>query len=122
MTNQQILEKAIQKAIDGGWQGFWGKNKKLESVTSTQDAISGMPTVTISIEHNGRIFGYGGIPVFNVIFNHQFAKALWGEDWLSHNGDEWCCNAGEAWQYHLQMMVIDPNPIAYLEANLGENI
>jgi hypothetical protein len=114
-SKQKILEKAIQKAIDGGWQGFWGKSKKLDSVTSTQDAISGMPTVTISIRHNSRIFGYGGIPIFNIIYNHDFAKALWGEEEsYSDDTNQWL----PKWKTRTQDMVIAEDPIKYL----GENI
>lgn len=93
-TNQEILAKAIQKAIDGGW--------------------------------NGVIFGWEwrlGLRIYRThsdfIFNHDFAKALWGE-WSReelkaeyHNIYEL-----EPWQYHLQQMVIAEDPIKYL----GENI
>ncbi len=133
VSNQEILEKAIQKAIDSGWQGFWGKSKKLDSVITTNDAISGIPTVTISIRHNARIFGYGGIPIFNIIYNHDFTKALWGEhDTKPIYGDgEKCKKCGglyipyeqdtlgrNCWTNHLQRMVIAEDPIKYL----GENI
>lgn len=127
-SKQKILEKAIQKAIDGGWQGFWGESKKLDSVITTNDAISGMPTVTISIRHNARIFGYGGIPIFNIIYSHDFAKALWGEEPYAkvvwpHPDYKVKTGAKELvftsyWQYHLQRMVITEDPIKYL----GENI
>lgn len=71
------------------------------------------------------------------IFNHDFAKALWGEDkYIAYfvGYDEWS-DATEIeyeedqdydetphekkplWQYHLQQMVVAPDPIQYLKEN-----
>lgn len=115
MNKQEILEKAIQKAIESGWLVF-GYKSEYESAELTHDVISGMPTVRLSVKHKGRIFGYRGIPLLNIIFNHDFAKALWGEDAGYDQGS----GLGElyGWQYHLQQMVIADDPIQYL----GEHI
>lgn len=87
MSNQEILEKAIQKAIDGGWHGCCSTTKRI-------------------IMHN---------EPFSIIFNHDFAKALWGkEDRQFRSIGGWT----QAWKYHLQQMVIAEEPIKYL----GENI
>ena len=40
---------------------------------------------------------------YDIIFSHDFAKAFWGEDIL------------EIWQYHLQQMVLELQPLKYLE-------
>lgn len=64
------------------------------------------------------------IPVFELIYGHQFAKALWGED--TQLGWEFECDNCllptmdwlKAWEFHLQAMVIANDPIKYL----GENI
>jgi len=128
MTDSQTLQKAIGIAIENGWKGYWGDTPvKLESTTSTFDAISGMPTVSIHILHKDRVFGYGGIPIFNVIYNHDFAKALWGEDDVcnycgTNKHDAYCERQGncQAWEYHLQNMVISPDPIAYLRDHMEE--
>lgn len=102
MSDGEVLEKAIQKAIDNGW-----------------DILS-------STERSGFNVGpsyYGGWFVqwsddpedentliesdIEVIFNHDFAKALWGE-----------APKRPGWQYHLQQMVVADDPIKYLGDSL----
>lgn len=120
MTNQEILEKAIQKAIDGGWK-FAGNNNEATIEVKYRDGYFGndpyflvdwhMPT-----DNSER-------SVFDVIFNHDFAKALWGEgDSENHTMTEDSLlviyHSHTGWQYHLQMMVIAPDPIKYLGEHL----
>lgn len=97
MTNKEILEKAIKKAKTHGWDS------------------GDLEIYAIPIE----------APV--IIFNHQFAKALWGEGRMSStNGlDRGGMNMFEPkpigdWKSHLQMMVVAPDPIKYLSDNLPE--
>jgi len=114
MTNKEILEKAIQKAIDGGWDNPYVFR------------LQGWVTNAIEVEP--------GLWM-PVIFNHDFAKSLWG-------GVEYCrcpvsrkrvkrnpafyadciCHHRWAkldwWEYQLQQMVISDDPIKYL----GEHI
>lgn len=95
---QFVLEKAIEKAIDGGCH-------------EAHDY-----TVI-----NGHIYDLDNQRTDDLIYWHDFAKALW-------NTPRWT-NPGEGvhfetydgrseWQYHLQQMVIADDPIKYL----GENI
>lgn len=111
MTNQQILEKAIQKARDSGLVVDYTSKKE----------------VTVYDED-----GYTTLPTEFVIFNHDFAKALWGEAKTEYFIDgkrvqpipgEYVKFHGVAiknlgWKHHLQMMVIAPDPIQYLGDNL----
>lgn len=126
MTHTEILAKAINKAIAGGW--LKGEDMDLDSYLHNlhqamqSDMWAGVENV--------------------VIFNHDFAKALWGLDRLvcdschvdAGPGDTecWNCNCKTFeyvayqntednlpnWQYQLQQMVIAEDPIVYL----GENI
>lgn len=125
MTNQQILEKAIQKAIDGGWfktEGFNGY--------TVWCPVSALDTLVILEEkesHEKRQYNYQAI-----IFNHDFAKALWGEEEIGLDQYGWNNVAYftqfdtpinyiiklSLWQYHLQQMVISEDPIKYLGANI----
>ena len=105
MTNKQILKKVIQKAIDNGWRDgkFW-----LNDITDTllRDRYS-------------------------VIFNHNFAKTFWGKKEVCPGcarelKNEDCCEKcridfeeyphiiPEAWQYHLQQLVLEKDHIKYL--------
>lgn len=125
MTHQQILEKAIQKAIDGGWEVF-GHKSEYESAKLTRDAISGMPTVLLTVRNKGRVFGYGGIPLLNILYSHDFAKALWGnslnvEVTIHHNMDFGSTTkVYEGWEYMLQQMVIADDPVKYLGDHLND--
>jgi len=95
VSNKEILEKAIQKAIDGGWNPDQTGFKTVKEVWSWYDLDRrGMKAM--------------------LIYSKSFAKALWGEDYIANKK----MFANHAWQYHLQNMVIVDNPIKYL----GENI
>lgn len=102
-TNQEILEKAITKAIEGGFNP--------EPYFKSKDVY--VPAIV------DNPLQYG------LIYNHDFAKALWGEQKALENGEypsEVIMYEGKPiwhpWQYHLQQMVIADDPIAYL----GEHI
>ena len=130
MTNKEILEKAIKKAIYGGFDAElkdgWVASGNLHARTD-------------------------GKAPYDIIFSHQFAKALWGEElgitlsegqvdtplnpekeWTRYkdyannanikNWKDLYLNAWQFWMplwaFHLQQMVIAEDPIKYL----GENI
>lgn len=99
MDNKQILEKAIQKAIDGGWD------------ENTVDWVfQGEPTF--------EAYNYP----FEYIFNHDFAKSLWGdgevfiatEDVKKDELGTFVLSPLVEWQHRLQQMVIAEDPIKYL--------
>lgn len=109
MTNQQILEKATRKAIDGGWKTY--------IVSTTGDPKLLAPAIVSQCNWA------------EIIFNHDFAKSFWKDatltkgdiylDSLWSGYDEYPSFDGEPWQFHLQQMVIAPDPIAYLGEHLG---
>lgn len=102
MTTQEILTKAIEKAIGGGWTNYG----VLENVRIPIEALDDIILVELITDKYVRVVNYQFI-----IFNHDFAKALWGEGW---NFDSTQPN----WEYHLQTMVIADNPIKYLGKNI----
>ena len=103
MTNKEILEKAIQKAIDGGY------NLDKFFVQDASRIICSYSDLHICLCYE------------QIIYQHSFAKALWGETTeyeipsVAEGKHNW---VKVAWQYHLQQMVISEDPIQYL----GENI
>lgn len=111
MTNQEILTKAIQKAIEGGW-------KQPDSLQFTDHSEYVIYNV------NGLDDAWSVFKIRELLLNREFAKALWGE------APEECgcdCDGGPdyfdreempAWQYHLQQLVISEDPIKYLGENL----
>lgn len=106
MTNKEILEKAIQKAIDGGWD-----YTDFETFMWNEDASVKKKAQEIAEEALYRGDERQYFNVNDLIFNHDFAKALWPNK--VHDGLE-----RELWKGHLQNMVIAEDPIKYL----GENI
>ncbi len=108
MSDQQILEQAIKKAIDGGWEyiaWYLDRGKYLVNVGINID-------VTLERLASERYAN-------SYIFNHEFAKALWPEQTGTHhvNGVY-----GEqpiySWQDHLRDMVTADDPIKYLGDHL----
>ncbi len=120
MTNEEILRKAIEKAVKGGFNSPF---EVLEFKHTTNDDFL----------NNQFING--------LIFSHDFVKAFFGNELLCYDcgekvrpprelktrrativigtGNCDCCrqfeNNEEAWEYHLQQMVLEKDPIKYLE-------
>ncbi len=113
MSDKEVLEKAIQKAIDNGWDGH-DERRLLYNVFDRSD-------VEVEYDEHLRemmecIWSVRITP--SIIFNHEFAKALWGEAFIvSHAvnsiGQHGSWHSPE-WQHRLQQMVIAEDPIKYL--------
>lgn len=141
MTSQEILTKAITKAIDGGWllYKFADSIHELGSIIGDEDSI----VINLRLKIRGRIVqDRWHVNTWWLIFNHDFAKALWdnpernryggkvyhvvvedapGGGWKRSDIPEPTKLVDDlipAWQYHLQQMVIADDPIKYL----GEHI
>ncbi len=63
----------------------------------------------------------GSFKLFEIIFNHEFAKAFWGErqNERIENGRFYMPQLG--WKHHLMMMVVDENPIDYMARYLPKD-
>lgn len=106
MTDKKILQKSIEKAHKNGYNYPYSNQVTLE--------------------------------FFYIIFTHDFAKAFWGNKKteiikaeklgenkliISHKLSHCIFNSMQeyvsidilAWEYHLQQMVLEENPIKYLE-------
>lgn len=116
-TEQQILARAIQKAIHAGWD------------ITHFDTLKGGYKHPDESEFHDLLGDWHKISPLDVIFNHDFAKALWpgmieidaGEEYAEGDEDGIPWNVYEtviAFQYHLQQMVVAEDRLKYL----GENI
>ena len=98
MSNEEIINKALKKAENNGYKFEPWK------LMNPEDALRG------------------------VIFNHQFAKAFFGEEEietelvtkiytvpLSGEIDDVDHLVLPAWKYHLARMVLEDDPIKYFE-------
>jgi len=92
MTNQQILEKAIEKAERNGFNHERFR-KEFEKRSSGLDYWKDL--VPVAFER--------------LIFSHPFAKAFWGKEKATFDTKEW------GWKYHLTQMVLEKEPLKYLE-------
>ena len=111
MTKEEIFRKTIEKAVKNGW-----KKDLFRSVDIDIQIPADFENLIIGEKGQYR-FG----SVIELIFNHDFAKALWGFD------NKVCpvLKDGErmdnkekiipAWQYHLHQMVLKEDPILYLK-------
>lgn len=114
MTHQEILEKAIRKAIDNGWQpDFDIKVYRLDINFKVRKPLEATNALWSAKD---------------IIFNHGFARAIWGEELHPYDatkvvqaavsqggGKVLIPEALPNWQYHLQQMVIADDPVQYLE-------
>lgn len=119
MTDTEILTKAIEKAVKNGYTAY---AKNIKDVKEYEKEFIAIVAAQQIREHHP----------YEIIFSHSFAKAFWGEDngspciHSTRKNDE--CRTGwhfdkdrpkshgyyPAWQFHLQTMVLEENPISYI--------
>lgn len=116
MTTSDKLELAIQKATDNGFihHGRDGDYKILEAKCTLPGKVS---IIWKSVDSDTRISETLNWEA--VVYNHDFAKALWGEHTETMTVQNNTLNVKQVidmngWRYHLQMMVIADDPIKYL--------
>ena len=77
MTSREKLEALIQKAIDGGWD------------TTHFDTLKASYKHPDESEFHDLMGDWHGISPLDVVFNHDFARALFGEyqeaTWIPHD-------------------------------------
>lgn len=120
MIHQQILEKAISKAQNNGFNHMgW---KLITGEEATNDVLKWNEDDWLQFLSDNQYF--------TLIFSRDFAQALWGEEmdeskeyyiqqtsgYDTYNGKAYW--DGPNWQYHLQQMVIAEDPIKYLGKNI----
>lgn len=133
MTDKEILEKTLGKVIDKGYEPDFFVGDDCETIQEYMVVIE---------EYCFDCFYREILPT--IIFDHDFAKAFWGEekyvdanmvDLTTENNQDEYSNAFEdsisldghfeyrtlpTWQYHLQIMVLEKEPLKYLEKFLDK--
>jgi hypothetical protein len=99
MNSQEILTKAIEKAIANGWE------PSTKTMYGFEYAKYGDGRVVVRVMDDLYMGMY--------IFSHDFARALWGEWTMAGRND-----GLPHWKFHLQNMVIAEDPIKYLGEHL----
>jgi hypothetical protein len=76
MNNQEILTKALEKAVDNGWAH--------EHLEDNRKEVQGNGGIWGRVQFwdagLGEWGGYYTPHPYSIIFDHDFAKALWGEE------------------------------------------
>lgn len=127
MTPETILKKAIEKAEKGGWD-----IRELKYPILREDYEIDF-FIAVSNES-----------YYSLIFSHDFARAFWGEKQPLYNKNRKCLHCGvdtayqpsrisgcnhvhypeacdicsdkeKDWKYHLEKMVLEEQPLKYLE-------
>jgi len=109
MTNQEILKKAIEKAVKNGY-----KFKELDK--------NWLVMATFALDKK---YGWRDLAEIKevIIFSHDFAKAFWGKEWKDGDvietpmSDILTRENIEPWQHHLKQMVLLPEDerLKYIE-------
>jgi hypothetical protein len=96
MNDEEIFNKALIQAKKNGFKGTHGGGMYCEMASQESE----------------------GDCVYTTIFDHNFAKAFWGDKWTKCDcgGEDNCkFESQPIWQYHLQQMVLKKEPLKYLE-------
>lgn len=85
MNKEEILKRAIGKAVKNGWDGGENDPKHLVDLITEKD------------ETWGTIFDQTSVD--SILFDHDFARAFWGE---------------RDWPYYLKILVLETDRLAYI--------
>lgn len=133
MTNTEIPTKAIQTVLHRGF-----KPDGIENVTSFKATTRGGQTWVRWFNNDGQEVIQD---IEHVIFDHQFAKLLWGEGFYryferslgeadtseTYNLDEleeeqqWGAVFVPTWRYHIQQLAASDNRSEYLGEHIDGN-
>ena len=123
MTDQEIIKLAILKAEENGYIGhteymplFLKRGPEKADKFSKEELLDMMSKVWLRQKND-------------IIFSRSFAQAFWGwEETCLYCGEHFMKSCklpshpviGTAWKYHLQQLVLEKQPLKYLEKFLEE--
>jgi len=106
MNKEEKLKLVIDKAIDNGWMNATGCR-----FIASDGRLPDMWVIEADKD-------YGFCSTQRLLFDHDFAKAFWGEEdtaigFITNGGytmpNKWVKN----WQHHLQQAVLEEDPLEY---------
>lgn len=123
MTDKIILKKVIEKALKNKMPPRIIDKGTFYQMYFTMKGKTGKKLIEPKFIISG---------CYGLIFNHEFAKAFWGEttqwthladgepietvNFIPDEVERWGeYEARNGWQYHLQIIVLEPDPIKYLK-------
>ena len=111
MDQAQILKKALDKAIKNGWEFMGYKNWDEYLVASHFEGQAKDQITTVALWWTKKVHHMEKIRWETIVYRHDFAKAFWGNEKHTYFNTKTIYD----WQYHLQQMVLEENPLKYLE-------
>lgn len=136
MTNEEILKKAIEKAVRNGYEAnslkdhvrWCTETKKFKNVYTgkmvklPQDK-EGILLNFVNTHWNWSNLDWDTSSQLGLAFSHGFAKCFWGEKDIvldTPSGKKIHGVNIPAWEWHLQQMVLEEDPISYLSQFLDK--
>ncbi len=118
MIDEQIFKKALEKSEKNGWK---------QPIKIADEGTVQTPGIVIFVDDSGNFLSRK-----DIIFSHDFAKSFWGtidsepcEYCSAQDSKKWvhetqCPRYDKSplpylWEFHLQQMVLEEQPILYLE-------
>jgi len=127
MTDKEIFNRALKKAKDNGFDFrdgdiCWLQDK--EPILKGWEYLKHKRLVFVGVDSTTHTY----MGLNDIIFSHEVANAFWGEEDCddcspeciipnSTDGDHYGCGfyEGKKWEYNLMMMVLEKEPLKYLE-------
>lgn len=106
MTDRDILQKAIEKAIRNSWRKDYINEGEFDIVVRSNGAIQLDNPGCILEDYESIIFSHEFAKAF---FPKEIAKMTWYEELKPYSFED-----VESWKVHLMKMVLCSNPIDYL--------
>ncbi len=118
MKNKELLKAVLEKGINQGYVVNQVSFDYLMNIVRKDDE---MARSAVDYYINEKKY-------YDTIFSHKFAKAFWGEKKVIEDDsgfNQWhgvsSLGAYSDWQVHLQRMVLEKEPLKYMEKFLDEN-
>lgn len=120
MTETEILIEAVDRAVANGWLGIRDLGYRYDGVVLRQGTVRVKASL---LDNKSWLFNHYN----QILLSEHFAEAFFGSgrhQWVSlvhcsrcrvdyETTDTECC-----WQYHLDQLLLTPQPLKYLEAFL----
>ena len=109
MTDKEILQKAIIKS-------------RIVDTEIDQNSFDFLMNCERAEDKSLIDYYFKTEQYYPIIFSHDFAKAFWGEKKVIGYAEfgRLIYDKPKDWKYHLQQMILEPEPLKYLEKFLLE--
>ena len=103
IIHEEILRQAIERAVKNRWKHYLFNGSDVEILFYGDAKEESFVDINIRIKNSNAAVNFNVAE--QIIFSHDFARAFW---------------PNQDWQYHLQQMVLEKDPIMYLNRFLNE--